>query len=212
MKRDDYINKIENAERRYFQTHVDIRDEGDGKRFITGTPIVVERVTDLGYFEEVIDKEATRDLIENNDIRVLKNHDANYLLGRSNKGQGTAKLTRDSEGNISYSVEVRDNRGALVDTHDEILSGDLDGGSFAFNIKSEEIIYPDRANKRTKPLRRITGFERVLDVGPVVYPAYQDTTAAARSIDKMKEAIEAEQKAFEQDQFEIDQILIEVGL
>lgn len=187
MKKENYRAQIKDAERRYFQTPVEIRDDSDGKRYIEGTPIVVERETDLGYFTEIISKDATKGLIENNDIRVLRDHDSRYLLGRSNKGKGTAKLTRDSNGNISYRVEVRENRPALLATYDEVMSGDLDGGSFAFIIESEEITTPTRDNGLTKPQRRINSFQAIYDVGPVVYPAYQDTTAAARSIEKVEE-------------------------
>ena len=180
------MDYIKGSERRFYNEPVELREE-DGKKYIVGTPIVVERVADIGPYEEVIDKEATRGVIENNDIRVLRDHNTSELLGRSNKGKGTAKITRDKDGNLSYSIEVREDRPILLSTYDEVRSGDLDGGSFAFLVERDEITYPTEENKRTKPLRRIKEFRAVMDMGPVVYPAYQDTTASVRSIDQQKQ-------------------------
>ena len=72
------------------------QDEGKGS-IITGRPIVYDSVTDLGWFNEVIERGAL-DKADLTDVRFLVNHDLSKIpLARSrrNNGNSTMQLTVD---------------------------------------------------------------------------------------------------------------------
>jgi hypothetical protein len=68
---------------------------------------------------------------------------------------------------------------------EEVRLGLLTGQSFGFTIKSDEWEGLDT----DKPIRTITEIDQIFDVGPVTYPAYQDTTVALRSLEAAKETL-----------------------
>jgi HK97 family phage prohead protease len=177
MEKDDYIKKIDNAERRYFANPV-IRQEGE-EGVIEGVAAVVESRTDLGWFEEEIAKGAFDDVMQD-DVRALFNHDPNFILGRTKSG--TLELRLDDGGNLVYKYTTPDITYAR-DLEKSIERGDVDSSSFAFRIKEQSWQYnePD-----ARDVRRIIKFERLYDVSPVTYPAYKDTSVAKRSYESSK--------------------------
>lgn len=131
---------------------------------------------DLGGFREKIKKGFFDDVLED-DVRGLKNHDSNFLLGRSPK---TMKLSVNSVG-LRFEIETP-NTSVGRDTVEEIRRGDISGCSFAFSVAEDDWKYlEDGSVERT--LIKASG---LFDVGPVVYPAYPDTSVAARSLEKLK--------------------------
>jgi HK97 family phage prohead protease len=141
---------------------------------------VVNKRTNLGWFEEEIMPGAF-DSVLKDDVRALFNHDPNFPLARSVDGQGTLKLSIDDNGDLRYSYKTP-NRTYAKDLDDAIRSGDVSQSSFAFSIKREEWIQRDG-----KPeLRQILEIEKLYDVSPVTYPAYQDTSVAKRSFEGIK--------------------------
>lgn len=183
----DYIKDIEGAERRFFSPQMEVRAEGYDE-IIKGVAAVVDRSTDLGWFEEKIAPGAF-DGVLNDDVRALFNHDPNFVLARSVNGKGTLSLSIDEKGNLRYKYKTP-NRSYAKDLQDAIMSGDVSQSSFAFQVESEEWTFADDENGLEKDVRTITKFKRLFDVSPVTYPAYQDTTVAARS----KESIEKPQE------------------
>lgn len=174
----DYIKDIDKAERRFIAPNIEMRKEGDDD-IIEGVAAVVESTTDLGWFEERIEKGAFDDVLKD-DVRALLNHDPNFVLARSVNGKGTLKLSVDDKGNLRYSYKTPD-RSYAKDLQDAIRSGDINQSSFAFQIKEEKWEFATKENGLEKDIRTITKFERLFDVSPVTYPAYSDTTVAARS-------------------------------
>lgn len=175
----DYIESIEGAERRHITHKVEYRADDEGST-IEGVAAVVNKRTDLGYFEEEIMPGAF-DNVMNDDVRALFNHDPNFPLARSVDGQGTLKLSIDDNGDLRYSYKTP-NRTYAKDLDDAIRSGDVSQSSFAFSIEEETWIERDG-----KPeLRQINKVKRLYDVSPVTYPAYQDTSVAKRSFDNVK--------------------------
>ena len=124
----------------------------------------------------------------NDDVRCLINHDPQFILARSNNGEGTLTLTADAHG-LKYSY-VTPNRTYAKDLEDAIRSGDVSQSSFAFAIKEETWT----AREGQNDLRRITKFERLYDVSPVTFPAYQDTSVAKRSHEAVQQTQEYKQK------------------
>src|ERR1700727_2077997 len=71
---------------------------------------------DLGGFREKIDKKAFDRCVKGCDVRGLKNHDTNRLLGRT--GAGTMRLSIRDDG-LWYEIDVP-NTSTGNDTYEEI--------------------------------------------------------------------------------------------
>ncbi len=130
---------------------------------------------DLGGFTEVIEPEAfNRTLGHGGDVLCCVNHDPNQLLGRSMSG--TLKLSVDDVG-VRYEVQVPDTsvgRDALAMAE----RGDLFGSSFSFAVKASGERWENVDGRNVRYLTEVALYE----LGPVVSPAYLDTTVAARSM------------------------------
>lgn len=183
-KSKDYIENIQNAERRFFIAPVTIekRDEDEnGNVIIEGYAAKFNsRTTIGGWFQEEILPGAFDDVL-NDDVRCLFNHNPNYILARSVNGQGTMSLSVDETG-LKYRFEVPDVSYAK-DLAENIRLGNVSQSSFAFRAK--EVVW--REINDELDLRQVVKIERLFDVSPVTYPAYQDTTVSQRSIDDYKE-------------------------
>jgi HK97 family phage prohead protease len=160
-------------ERRTLQVKVEARaDEGE-PRTLRGYGAVFNQRTDiLGLFEEQIAPGAFTAAIGRDDVRALFNHDPNHVLGRSSAG--TLRLLEDETG-LRYDIDPPDTQSGR-DVVTLIARGDVQGSSFSFETEEESWDYP----KEGIPLRTITR-AKLYDVGPVTFPAYEQTTVSARS-------------------------------
>lgn len=178
----DYINTIQDAERRFLTAPVTLeqRADDDGDRStIEGYAFKFNSITTIGdYFREEILPGAA-DNVLTDDVRALFNHDANFVLARSNNGKGTLKLSVDDVG-LRYSYITPD-RSYARDLEDAIKAGDVSQSSFAFSIEEQNWIERDGE----LPLRQIKKLKRLYDVSPVTYPAYADATVGKRSLDAL---------------------------
>lgn len=160
----------------------EVRSE-DGRNTLVGYGAVFgKRSQDLGGFREVIDPKAFNRTVNNdNDVLVTMNHDVNYLLGRT--GAGTARVSVDEVG-VRYEVDLPDTTtGADVRALAE--RGDLFGSSFTFSIpKDGDTWRRDDDGTRVRTLTEV----RLYELGPVVSPAYLDTTVAMRSLEDVEAA------------------------
>lgn len=149
--------------------------ESDGERVLTGYAVVFNALSEkLGNFREEIAPGAFRDVIEG-DTRALFNHDPNYVLGRTTNG--TLRLVEDEKGLL---VEIRMPATAYAqDLWTLVQRGDVSQMSFGFIVGED-----GQEWKRTAggPVRRITKVQRLLDVSPVTYPAYPQTSIEARDM------------------------------
>lgn len=126
---------------------------------------------------ERIDPRAFDRAIKEDDIRGLKNHDPNLILGRSSSN--TMKLFVDEIG-LRYEIDPP-STSAGKDTIEELKRGDLTGSSFSFIIPEggddwSEQKTAEGAKIHIRTLRDL----QVFDVGPVTFPAYTATTAGVR--------------------------------
>jgi len=191
----DYIHKIsDKAERRYFKVEARTDDEG---KTIEGIAAVVNKTTDLGWFEETIASGAFDDVLRD-DVRALVNHDPNLILARSNDGKGTLDLGIDETGNLTYSFETP-NTTIGNDALENIRNGNMTQSSFAFTIKEETWEFARADNKLEKDRRTIVKLAQLFDVSPVTYPAYADTSVAARSLEGGKEGVQETIEEIEKD-------------
>jgi len=174
---------MSDKERRYITPHMEIREEEDGSRMVEGVAAVVNSTTDLGWFEERIDKGAFDDVL-NDDVVALFNHDANLPLARTTAtGEGKLELFLNDKGDLGYRFKTP-NTQLGKDLAENIRSGIVKQSSFAFTIEEESWQFADRSNGLDKDVRTIKKVKRLYDVSPVTYPAYADTTVAARSVEK----------------------------
>ncbi len=149
---------------------------------LTGYAAVYNRMSqDLGGFVEIIKPGAFDTILENApDVLALYNHDENQLLGRTSSG--TLRLSSDQIG-LRYDIDLPPSRS---DIKDLIQRRDLKGSSFGFKIAPKD----DKWEKVGDIMQRtIYRFTRLFDVGPVVSPAYLDTTAAMRSLQQQSIAV-----------------------
>lgn len=157
------------------QIELRMDEGGNEKRTIVGYAAVFgSESVNLGGFTETIKRGAFKDSLESDDVRALKNHDPNLLLGRSSNG--TLRLKEDKNG-LRMEIDIP-NTTTGRDTEEEIRRGDLSGASFSF-----ETIDDKWETKREIPHRTLLK-ARVYDVGPVAFPAYPDTSLAIRSLDR----------------------------
>lgn len=165
----------------------EMRAENDEKNgdFVTGRPIVYDSMTDLGYFNEVIERGAL-DKANLKDVRFLVNHDTSKIplaRSRNNNENSTMQMEVDSEGmKIRVNLDTANNTEAR-NLYSAIKRGDITGMSFMFSIDQEE--WQDLESDH--PTRRIKSIGQVLEVSAVTFPAYESTEISARD----KEALES---------------------
>lgn len=167
------------AERRVLAAEeIELRlDEGDAPRLTGYAAKFGKWSEDLGGFREKIRAGAFDDVLED-DVRCLKNHDSNLILGRTTSG--TLRLGTNTVG-LQFECDLPDTSTGR-DTREEIRRKDITGCSFAFTVTEDDWRYLEDGQVE----RTIIKVGRLFDVGPVTYPAYPDTTVAARSLEKFQ--------------------------
>lgn len=140
----------------------------------------VERI-DPGAFSLVSERRGRKTPLM---TRALFNHDANYVLGRY---PDTLRMTVDEIG-LRYEVLPPAAHRGVVES---IKRGDIRGSSFAFVIaKGGETWHVENG----RHIRTVTAVSELMDVGPVTYPAYPDSSVsvAQRSFERWaKESVRA---------------------
>ncbi len=156
-------------------------DDG-GKPVIYGLGSVSnQRTTIEGFFsdwDEEVAPEAWDKSIRDADVRAMMNHDTNWLLGRTKSG--TLRLARVDAG-LSYEIDVNPDDPNAMSVHARVARGDIDGSSVWFRVIRQEWTQPTEANGLERPLRRILEAQ-LFETGPVVFPAFKQTTSAVRSL------------------------------
>jgi HK97 family phage prohead protease len=166
-----------------FISKSELRAAGDAaKMVIEGYAAVFDAPAELyrepGYsVTEVIRKGAfTRTLSEGADVRCLFNHDDNIVLGRSKSK--TMEMRQDDHG-LFYSCELPATTAAR-DLYESIKRGDVDQCSFSFYAAGQKRTSETDADGNVTILRELLDLD-LFDVSPVTYPAYPQTSVAARA-------------------------------
>ena len=159
-------------ERRFVTSNVELRMSG-GKRYIEGYAAVFNKRSDNlgGFTEEVKPSAFTKTLKDGADVRALYNHSPNYVLGRSKAG--TLELSIDSTG-LHYRALSPDTTYAK-DLEVLLERGDVNQSSFAFFVVGPNGDHWEETEDRS--IVRHLLEVGLVDVSPVVYPAYQDATS-----------------------------------
>ena len=166
---------MDKLERRFTHRKVELREAGTDEPKISGYGAVFEsRSEDLGGFVEIIEKGAFDDVL-GDDVRALFNHNDDIILGRS--ANGTLALSIDDTG-LRYDISPPDTQMVRDMVLAPMQRGDIDQSSFAFFV-GEDDWAEDRNGVVTRTIKSVS---RLLDVSPVTYPAYPDTTVALRKL------------------------------
>ena len=177
---------MNNIERRFFTTTLtpdEARQAEDGKMIFGGIASSVNEPytlyeDDTYAFIEVIAPGAFRDAAKW-DVRVLLNHDPNFILGRT--AAGTAKIEERANG-LYYEWDNDEAISYAADLARSIKRGDITQSSFAFAMGDFEERYYDEDGKK-KVKRTILNFRQIYDVSPVTYPANQNTSVNKRDLE-----------------------------
>ena len=154
---------------------------GDMKVSEKGQPLKIggyaakfnEPVQIYDWLTEIIDPCAFDEAMSRpDDVRVLRNHNPDNVLGRTSNG--TARLSKDAVG-LQYEADLPDT-GYARDTYNLVRDGYISGSSFWFQVTSHEVQYFDDGSVT----RTVTGV-KMFDVGPVTFPANENATSEARS-------------------------------
>jgi hypothetical protein len=154
--------------RTWLGSQIEIRETPDEPTRITGRAVPYGELSeDMGGWREVI-VDGAFDI--DRDIRSLWQHDPSRVLGRT--VAGTMTLTADKRG-IYPSIIPPDTQWA----HDAMVSirrGDVSGFSFGFYVAEDNWVVTGR-----EVVRQVLRGE-LLEVSPVTFPAYPQTTAQVR--------------------------------
>ena len=155
-------------------TGLEVRMDDSGQARLVGYAAVFGQLSeDMGNFREIVEPGAFAGTV-GGDVRALWNHDSNYVLGRTTSG--TLRLVEDE---IGLLVEI--DPPAATWAQDALVSvrrGDVNQMSFGFIVPKGGDAWGRLADGGA--LRRLRTV-RLLDVSPVAFPSYPQTTVQVRS-------------------------------
>lgn len=166
-----------------------LREAAEGQsqsRTIEGYAIVFgqESVLLADYWEryrEIIEPGAvTEDDLKGFDIKMTMYHNREKILARSNKGEGTLKLSVDEVG-VKYSFEAPNTPDG--DTALELVRrGDLSGSSFMYWTDEANNVSYEKTDDGVL-LRHVHKVSQIYDMTIAADPAYTQTNVTAREVE-----------------------------
>ena len=195
--------EMEKMEIRAFDFEVRAQVDEEHGKYIEGTPIVYDSWTDLGWYDEMIDRGALTDT-DLRDVRFLVNHNTDMIplaRSRNNNANSTMQMSIDEEigMNIRVNLDV-DNNAEAKALYSAIERGDISGMSFMFKVDGDR--WEDLESEH--PKRHIERISKVFEVSAVTFPAYEATKISARglaeALDNAKaslESVKAEKRRIE---------------
>ena len=195
--------KMNDVELRSFDFEVRAEKDEEHGTYLTGTPIVYEAWTNLGWYDERIADGALADT-DLKDVRFLVNHNTDMIpLARSRNNNANSTMQMEVEDGVGMHIRVNldtENNVEAKALYSAVERGDISGMSFMFTINGDtwEEIDSDH------PKRTITDIKKVMEVSAVTFPAYEQTSISARgledALDNAKsslESVRAEKRAIE---------------
>ena len=185
-----------NKETRAFTFEVRAEQNEQHGTFITGTPIVFDQSTDLGWYEETIDREALMET-DLRDVRFLIGHNTSMIplaRSRNNNEHSTMQMVVTDRGmEIRVDLDTENNAEARA-LYSAVKRGDMSGMSFMFTVDKDSWSDIDTE----KPKRTIMSIRKVFEVSAVAFPAYEGTDIQAASegetLDSVRASLESARK------------------
>ena len=157
---------------------------------LVGMPIVYGQVIQYGWRREVIDAGAVDAATDLKDVRFLIGHNTSMVplaRSRNNNENSTMQLKPVETGmEIRVDLDIENNQDART-LYSAVKRGDITGMSFMFTVDTSIWEEEDSDN----PLRRIAHIDKVFEVSAVAFPAYDETSLQAASIDSAPEGGES---------------------
>ena len=197
-----------NKEVRAFNFEVRAEKNEQHGTFITGTPIVFDQDTDMGWYQERIDHQALAGA-DLKDVRFLIGHNTSMIplaRSRNNNENSTMQMTVTDRGmEIRVDLDTENNPEARA-LYSAVKRGDMSGMSFMFIVDKDSWEEVDS----DYPKRTIMSIRKVFEVSAVAFPAYEQTDIQAASdgqtLDSVRASLESareqlrEERAREADQ------------
>ena len=188
-------------ETRAFNFEIRAEQNEEHGTFITGTPIVFDQETDLGWYRESIDKDALMET-DLRDVRFLVGHNTSMIplaRSRNNNEHSTMQMVVTDRGmEIRVDLDTENNAEARA-LYSAVKRGDMSGMSFMFTVDGDSWEDIDTGS----PKRTITSIRKVFEVSAVAFPAYEGTDIQAASegetLESVKASLESARKQAEED-------------
>ena len=192
-----------NKEVRAFNFEVRAEENEQHGTFITGTPIVFDQATDMGWYEEKIDRDALMET-DLKDVRFLIGHNTSMIplaRSRNNNENSTMQMTVTNRGmEIRVDLDTENNAEARA-LYSAVQRGDMSGMSFMFTVDTDKDIWAD--TDTDYPKRTIMSIRKVFEVSAVAFPAYEQTDIQAASegqtLDSVRASLESAKQKLEEE-------------
>jgi HK97 family phage prohead protease len=154
-------------------------------------------MTDLGsgWWNEIIDRHAL-DTCDMKDVPLLTNHDTDQLpvaRSRNNNNNSTMQLSVMDDGlHFRATLDTEhNNRAAELDS--AVTRGDISGMSFMFTVSNDKWDNLDSDH----PTRTVLAIDKVYEISAVTWPAYEQTSINARSLENGRASLDSARQALE---------------
>ena len=185
-----------NKEKRAYMCDVQTRTDENHGNILEGIPILYDTETDIGgMWREIIDRGAL-DQADLKDVRFLVNHDIDSIplaRSRNNNENSTMQMKVEEDGlHIRVDLDTEGNPRAK-ELYSAVKRQDVSGMSFMFSVKADS--WEDLDSDY--PTRHITALDKVFEVSAVTFPAYEQTSINARSVETGKASLDSAREALE---------------
>lgn len=182
------------SEIRTFNFEVRAEENEQHGHFLTGRPVVFDQRTDLGWYDEIIERGAL-DVTDLKDVRFLVNHNVDMIplaRSRNNNENSTMQLSVDYDGmGIRVDLDTENNADAKS-LYSAVSRGDISGMSFMFIVDKDSWDDADTEH----PTRHVRSIRKIMEVSAVTFPAYSQTSIQTRGIadalDSAKASLDSE--------------------
>lgn len=182
------------SEIRTFNFEVRAEENEQHGHFLTGRPVVFDQRTDLGWYDEIIERGAL-DVTDLKDVRFLVNHNVDMIplaRSRNNNENSTMQLSVDNDGmGIRVDLDTENNADAKS-LYSAVSRGDISGMSFMFIVDKDSWDDADTEH----PTRHVRSIRKIMEVSAVTFPAYSQTSIQTRGIadalDSAKASLDSE--------------------
>jgi hypothetical protein len=177
-------------------------EQNEGRGRIEGRAIVFGSQTDIGWYDEIIDKGALDDT-DLRDVRMLVNHNTDMIplaRSRNNNENSTMQLSVDDEGMVIRADLDIENNSDAKNLYSAVSRGDISGMSFMMIVDGDKWANLDSDH----PTRTITSIKKVLEVSAVTWPAYEATSIEARGLAGALESAKASLESAKAEQREVE--------
>lgn len=188
---------------RNFNFEVRAEQNEEHGHFLSGVPIVFDSKTDMGWYDEVIERGAL-DQTDLRDVRFLINHNTDMIplaRSRNNNENSTMQMVVGEEGmNIRVDLDTENNAEAKS-LYSAVSRGDISGMSFMFTVDSDA--WDDVETEH--PKRTIRSIGKLFEVSAVTFPAYEATSLEARGL---SDALESAKDSLESVKAELRKVKV----